>query len=103
MSYRNEGIIGVHIRHGDVCSQNYSKWIRKCNTLDEYMIYIQKMNKLYGYKNVYIATDDEEIINQIQQIKYISKYNFIYIDFDRIMYSMNGENDNWIQFRNDID
>merc|ERR1712130_162324 len=49
-------------------------------TLDEYMIYINKMNNLYGYKNVYI-------------------------DLDRIMYSINGTDNliDLIQYRNDID
>ena len=95
--YRDEGIIGVHVRHGDTCSKTMFRWMRKCNTFDEYMVYIDKINKLYGYKNIYIATDDGQIIEDIKNNKY-PKYNFLYTDFDRDIYS----GDQWIEYREEI-
>lgn len=57
-------ILGIHVRHGDSCmSSEGSRTARKCEGLEVYMKAIDQL-KEYGYKSIFLATDDFAVAQQ---------------------------------------
>ena len=54
-------LLGLHVRLGDSCNDIKRK-ARKCNTLEDYMPYVRKMVAAYGFKAVFLATDNAAVI-----------------------------------------
>ena len=63
-------VLGVHIRMGDACSdpKKHEKG-RKCEGLDDYLPYVDAMVKKFGYNSVFLATDSQRVIEQVEQRK----------------------------------
>jgi len=58
-------ILGLHIRHGDSCNPHQEVvGLRKCQGLEAYMPAIRKLAGTYGYKAIYLATDDAEVMRR---------------------------------------
>lgn len=59
----NRPILGMHVRHGDSClAKEAKRTARKCDGLDVYMKEAKKMKEKYGYKSIFLATDDVEVV-----------------------------------------
>eukprot|EP00755_Sulcionema_specki_P039379 Sspe_Gene.112716::Locus_95969_Transcript_1_1_Confidence_1.000_Length_1451::g.112716::m.112716 len=61
-------VLGVHIRRGDACTDPDREALkgRNCSTFDEYLPHIHEMVRIYGFRTVYLATDDNSIRNKAQ-------------------------------------
>eukprot|EP00928_Gymnodinium_smaydae_P034336 TRINITY_DN24360_c0_g1_i4.p1 TRINITY_DN24360_c0_g1~~TRINITY_DN24360_c0_g1_i4.p1 ORF type:complete len:419 (+),score=69.42 TRINITY_DN24360_c0_g1_i4:47-1258(+) len=60
-------ILGLHVRHGDACIKAQQlKKKRRCDGLDVYMESIKKLAP-YGYRSVYLATDDPAVIQEAKR------------------------------------
>lgn len=57
----NRPILALHVRHGDTCGDTF-KHDRHCSGLDEYMQHALLMQKQFGYKSIYLATDDHNVV-----------------------------------------
>ena len=53
--------IGMHVRHGDSCSDPRVFTMRRCYALSDYMVQAERMRKLYGVNTIFLATDDEQV------------------------------------------
>ena len=54
--------IAMHVRHGDSCHDTY----RGCAPLKEYMAAAESMRQTYGFKTIYMLTDDENATRDAQ-------------------------------------
>ena len=56
-------ILGIHIRHGDSCSPDQVELkARTCEDLDVYMYHARNLSLKYGYKSIFLATDDPKMV-----------------------------------------
>lgn len=61
-------ILGVHVRHGDSCMRTEQRRAaRKCEGLSRYLKEVKQMTK-YGYKAIYIATDDKDVVREAKAL-----------------------------------
>lgn len=61
-------VLGLHVRHGDSCLRSEeARTARKCDSLSSYLKQVARMS-MYGYKAIYIATDDAEVLKQAKAI-----------------------------------
>ena len=58
-------IIGVHMRSGDGCRHGVRSRLFRCRTLQEYLPEINALAQKYDTKNVFIATDNPQILDEI--------------------------------------
>ena len=72
----NENVLGVHIRGTDYKSnyKNHPQYISP----EDYYVYIDKAMEEYGFEKIYIATDDNSILNEF--LKRYSTNKVIYAD-----------------------
>lgn len=69
-------ILALHIRHGDSCDRAREKeHFRTCEDLDVYMTHVRQMFKTYGYKSIYLATDDPSMI---EETKKFPEFNWMF-------------------------
>ena len=79
IGYRHP-IIAVHIRHTDAC--HTTKRAGRCKDFQAYVDEVQKMRKLYGIDRAFVATDDPEMIHEIEAYKAKKKADsvqFVYV------------------------
>ena len=72
-------IIGVHIRSGDGCRHGVRSRLFRCRTLSEYLPDINTLSLKYDTKNVFIATDNPEILDEIKKSEPYSNLTFIVV------------------------
>jgi hypothetical protein len=78
----NKPVLSMHVRLGDVCtsSQGQSK-VRDCDRLEYYLREADKMRENYGFKSLYIATDDAETAKQARSLSGKSGWRKIVVGF----------------------
>ena len=54
-------LLGLHVRLGDSCADSKRKG-RMCNVLGDYMPSVRKMMASYGFKAVFLATDNAAVL-----------------------------------------
>lgn len=75
---KRNGVIGLHVRLGDSCAPPFGRFHEKgrtCDPLSAYMPSLRKMSSRYGIKNVYLATDSHEPLNDS---KAYPEFNWIF-------------------------
>lgn len=55
--------MAMHVRHGDACRDIYGS--RKCFKLGD-MAHAQRMKDWYGVANIFLATDDPEVVREAE-------------------------------------
>eukprot|EP00281_Chroomonas_sp_CCMP1168_P016142 CAMPEP_0206213320 /NCGR_PEP_ID=MMETSP0047_2-20121206/1060_1 /ASSEMBLY_ACC=CAM_ASM_000192 /TAXON_ID=195065 /ORGANISM="Chroomonas mesostigmatica_cf, Strain CCMP1168" /LENGTH=544 /DNA_ID=CAMNT_0053635463 /DNA_START=142 /DNA_END=1774 /DNA_ORIENTATION=- len=61
-------VLGVQVRRGDSCAHAGSSTIRPpCQSIDTYIALSEKFISAYGYKQIFLATDDQEVVEQFRQ------------------------------------
>ena len=83
IGYRHP-IVGMHVRRGDACRDTERTPLSQCYELAAYMAHAQKMQDLYGVENIFLATDDPEVVREAEG-KYRG-FRFIYAPIDREWY-----------------
>jgi hypothetical protein len=72
-------MIGLHIRHGDSCTETESgRTKRKCEGLEAYMPSVEEISNKYGTNRIFLATDDDAVIEQTKDAEY-ARYEFVSI------------------------
>jgi hypothetical protein len=77
-----EKVLGIHVRGGDACFDPNSP--RKCWKFSDYMKEANEFRRLYGVTTIYLATDNEEVINSLDRYP---EFKFIFIPADRSHYN----------------
>jgi len=85
-------IIGIHIRHGDSCSDPRPYTMRRCWPLAEYMAHARRFKERYGVRTVFLATDDAEVAEAAQQE---------FREFDFLIQRLNRTNHDSLEFVDD--
>ena len=75
-------IIAMHVRHGDACRDIYRT--RRCYPLAEYMAHAQRMKDQYGVADIFLATDDPEVVQEAKA-EYPG-FRFVFAPVDRAWY-----------------
>jgi len=75
--------IGIHVRHGDSCSDPRPYTMRKCFPLAIYMQYAESFRQKYNISTIFLATDDSQVISESRQF---SNFTIIFVPFDRSRY-----------------
>ena len=88
IGYRHP-IIAMHVRHGDACRDIYGS--RKCFKLGEYMAHAQRMKDRYGVANIFLATDDPEVVREAEA-EY-PDFRFAVAPVDRAWYSASPDSE----------
>jgi len=59
-------LLSMHVRHGDTCIRHLgAETARKCDPLSKYMKRaVLPMDKKYGIKSIFVATDDENVTKE---------------------------------------
>jgi len=80
----NKPVLSIHIRLGDACtsSQKQSK-VRTCEGFQHYLRIANKMRKRYGFKSLYVATDDARTARQAHRLSGKDGWNKVVTGFDR--------------------
>jgi len=79
-------IIGLHIRHGDACTHGHlSNYRPPCLGVAEYVVVLREMQNKYGVRNVFVATDDTEVLQELRD-KHSSEFHFVHVSFDRTVF-----------------
>jgi hypothetical protein len=60
-------ILGIHYRAGDACLEEEVTLGRKCDKFDYYMKSANLMQKKYGIKHIYLATDSDTVIDTLDK------------------------------------
>ena len=90
-------IIGVHIRRGDACHTTKRK--NRCRSFEQtYLPHIKTLSEKYGISRVFLATDDEAILEQIKSSKAVVQFEFVHVIMDRSVYN----NQNQIEQRQNL-
>jgi len=71
-------IIGVHVRHGDACHTTTRKGT--CKGLASYLPRIRGMAERYNTTRVYLATDDQQVVDDAQRN---TEFTFVVAPADR--------------------
>lgn len=72
-------VIGLHVRHGEVCSAAAASSTmrhRRCDDLGSYVEELHQLQKRYGIRRVFIATDSDRIV--AQTALHSADFNFVY-------------------------
>ena len=65
---REGPVIGLHVRRGDACLKRERKRMgRECHSLDEHLARVAQYAANHGVKTVYLATDDQQIIDEARR------------------------------------
>eukprot|EP00747_Dinoflagellata_sp_TGD_P157842 gnl/TRDRNA2_/TRDRNA2_177776_c2_seq14.p1 gnl/TRDRNA2_/TRDRNA2_177776_c2~~gnl/TRDRNA2_/TRDRNA2_177776_c2_seq14.p1 ORF type:complete len:267 (-),score=18.24 gnl/TRDRNA2_/TRDRNA2_177776_c2_seq14:343-1143(-) len=72
-------ILGMHVRHGDSCHKAFSK-DRDCFPFETFMSKAREFAMLYGYKSIYLATDDADVWDQAANY---SEFHFLHAPANR--------------------
>jgi len=71
----NQPVLALHVRHGDSClATEEMRMGRTCSPLSDYMEPALRMINNYGYKSIYLMTDDPKVIQETKeypQVKWI--------------------------------
>lgn len=95
-------IIGVHMRSGDGCRHGVRSRLFDCRTLREYLPEVNALSAKYGTKNVFVATDNPEILAEIELTRKHTDLNFLVVPSEsraqlksdtKIEQRMTGEDD----------
>ena len=99
--------VGLHVRHGDKCrgdridatagdrttfraiDDRKSKGDNRmgCASLTELMVHVQKLYELYGIQDVYLATDDADVVDRARRDPCYAHFTFHFQDYDRLVAS----------------
>jgi len=74
-------ILAVQIRRGDSCNNDGSISSKPFYHLDDYIKNIDKMISINGFEYIYISTDSDEEINELQKIR--PEWKLLYLPIDR--------------------
>lgn len=82
LNLEGQPLLSVHVRRGDACNaEQVESKKRRCEPLSAYMPHIERLCQTYGYRHIYLATDDEEIIKETQDFP---KYHWLFVqDLER--------------------
>ena len=87
-------VIGVHVRHGDACHTTDRKG--RCKGLAYYLPEIRVLAERYNTKKVFLATDDQKVVDQARKLS--GEFKFIFINFNRGVLN----NKNQIEYRKNL-
>lgn len=60
-------VIGMHIRHGDACGDDYRVRGRLCAPLKKYMEFADLLRAQTGASTIYLATDSKFVLNDTKR------------------------------------
>lgn len=75
-------VVGMHVRMGDACFDTFSP--RKCLPLSDYLDALRKLRSVYGVTKVFVATDSQDVIEQLQNN---TEFEWYYLRIDRRHYN----------------
>jgi len=102
---KGEPFVGLHVRHGDKCRGERpdgpsvgdpSSFLNlddtgrpedhriECGSFTEYMIHVQRLHDLYGVKNVWLATDDADVVDRATRDPCYAHFDFYFLKYDRL-------------------
>ena len=57
----------------------------ECGSFEEYMVHAQRLFELYGITNVYIATDDADVVDRARRDPCYAHFDFYFQKYERLI------------------
>lgn len=81
-------IIGLHIRHGDACTHaSLSNYRPGCKSVADYFAEVVKMGEKYDVSKVFLATDDDSVLQYIRAV--YRDWDVVHLNLDRSEFHSN--------------